>query len=88
MRARRKYGGRERKRPRVSDCVLHAIIPTQRHATVTVGPGDEAEISLYFLPSPSHTSQCWLWGTTSHTQLKTLYRTNIGRWGKGEGQWG
>ena len=30
-------------RPRVSDCVLHAI-PTQRHATVTVGPGDEAGI--------------------------------------------
>ena len=28
-------------RPRVSDCVFHAI-PTQRHATVTVGPEDEA----------------------------------------------
>ena len=29
-------------RPRVSGCVFHAI-PTQRHATVTVGPGDEAD---------------------------------------------
>ena len=29
-------------RPRVSDCVFHAI-PTQRRATVTVGPGDEAD---------------------------------------------
>ena len=31
-------------RPRVSDCVFHAI-PTQRHTTVTVGPGDEAELN-------------------------------------------
>ena len=32
-------------RPPVSDCVFHAI-PTQRHTTVTVGPGDEAGRSL------------------------------------------
>ena len=36
-------------RPRVSDCVLHAI-PTQRHATVTVGPGDEAGTSMFLSP--------------------------------------
>ena len=48
-----------RARPRVSDCVFHAI-PTQRHATVTVGPGDEAGIdsikkfSVYSYSNPDH----------------------------------
>ena len=36
-------------RPRVSGCVFHAI-PTQRHATVTVGPGDEAVFLAIEIP--------------------------------------
>ena len=56
-------------RPRVSDCVFHAI-PTQRHATVTVGPGDEADHNTLALQAVRTLA------TMAHS-FKQMYSDNI-----------